>query len=168
MIHDKGGKTENDEISEFGQKEWLEIHTMFYLFQRCSRRNHEECKLFRDLNSSKWQLTFFSKRQVGPPPSLHTRACLIWASIYLTSTNAHKTLDSMAPKTDPKWCEIGPIRPITASYTCPPLWWLAISGSHKNHSTPSLVHQLRSYIVSTLVVWDGQQIQIEVVAIFLI
>ena len=30
--------------------------------------------------------------------------------------NAHKTVSSMAPKIDPKWCEVGRIRPITTSF----------------------------------------------------
>lgn len=31
-------------------------------------------------------------------------------------TNAHKSVNSIAPKSDPKWCETWPFRPITSSY----------------------------------------------------
>ena len=51
----------------------------------------------------------------------------------------------MAPKSDRKWCETTPIRPIIASHLAvrpfgPPLFQLAILGPHKNHFAPSLVH----------------------------
>jgi hypothetical protein len=57
----------------------------------------------------------------------------------------------MAPKSDHKWCETTHIWPIHVSHLShltyhyilfgPPLLQLVIFGSHKNHSTPSLVHR---------------------------
>ena len=65
----------------------------------------------------------------------------------------------MALKSDHKWCETIPIRPIIASHLLVRPFWATTFpinhlGSHKNHYAPSLVHHcwsLTALGISTLV-----------------
>jgi hypothetical protein len=76
---------------------------------------------------------------------------LIRASKHLiVHTNAHKMINLMAPKSDRKWCEhlpFGQSLPPTYQYILfmPSLLQLVILDPHKNHSTPSPVHQQWSF-----------------------
>ena len=57
----------------------------------------------------------------------------------------NKCVEKETPKSDRKWCETTPIRPIIASHLAVRPFWattfqLAILGPHKNPSALSLVH----------------------------
>ena len=85
------------------------------------------------------------------PPYMSSRVSLIWASNYLTPhTNAHKTINSMPHIRNPKWGELRPIQPITASGLSPhPFFRLSIPqlvnvDPHKNHSTLNPLHYVLS------------------------
>ena len=64
------------------------------------------------------------------PPYMSSRVSLIWASNYLTPhTNAHKTINSMPHIRNPKWGELRPIQPITASGLSPHPFFQAINST---------------------------------------
>jgi hypothetical protein len=58
------------------------------------------------------------------------------ASKYPTMhTNAHKMVNSMAPKSDSKWCETNPIQPITTSgLSLHPLWANTFTINHYGYT----------------------------------
>ena len=97
---------ENSENILIRPEESLEVWAMFF--------NDEVEDMIR--NASCFVIMFsvivryiFSKGQVSQNPYLYCSVSLIWASIYATMyTNAHKMINSMTPKSDPKWCETWP------------------------------------------------------------
>ena len=137
-------------ISPFGHKEWLEIHIILFkvgiedmMRNACCFVTSSPCKLL---------VPFFPKRQVSQTPYLYTRASLIWASNYPTMhTNAHNMVNSLAPKSDHKWCEITPIWPIIALHlSLHPFratTFVSRLGPYNNNCTPSSMHQLYLSIV---------------------
>ena len=84
--------------------------------------------------------------QVSQTPYVYNIVSLIWASKYPTlHMNAHKITNSLAPNSNPKWCEAGPIQPITKfALSMHPFQantlQLTTFGSHNNHFILSLVH----------------------------
>jgi hypothetical protein len=59
--------------------------------------------------------------------------------------NAHKIINLLAPNNNPKWCEAGPIQPITKyALSMHPFQATALQsttlGLHNNHSILSLMH----------------------------
>ena len=66
----------------------------------------KNAELFRDFIPYKELVTFSPKGQVSQTSYLYTRGSLILASKSPTlHMNARKPINSMAPKSDRKWCE---------------------------------------------------------------
>ena len=100
--------------------ECMLIYHTFQEISACSKV-FVECSIV--LVSSKRLLLLFSWRHSllrHLLPLRNYKELILYPTLH---TNAHKMVNSMAPKSDPKWCETWPIRPTTASHLSLHCFW---------------------------------------------